>query len=204
MSSSGTQILSFENFSALESHLRMLKNKQTEMIKNYEETLGYILRDTKGASAKGQKVQQKWALDMQRAITTPGSNDKKMVKKDEGKPRTFGNGKGKDNETPESIGEWISLDPMSLFVGPKNRGLAEIYFDAVNLLKENVSKINMALSVCSSLRARASAASSTSLVVSFVNDLPAKIVLKPVKDSEQKKYSMAFSFAVPSMAYNFK
>jgi hypothetical protein len=181
-----------------------MKNKQTEMIKNYEETLGYILRDTKGTSVKGQKVQQKWALEMQQAISTPASNDKRMVRKDEGKPRNFGNGKGKDNEAPEAAGEWISLEPMSLFVGPKNRGLAEIYFDAVNLLKENVSKINMALSVCSSLRARASAAGSTSLVVSFVNDLPAKIVLKPVKDSEQKKYSMAFSFAVPSMAYNFK
>lgn len=200
--STGTQILSFENFVGLENYLRMIKNKQTDMIKNYEETLGYILRDTKAASVKGQKVQQQWALDMQRAIAIPSAKDNKIVKKEENKPKMFGNGRDKNNEKPESSGEWITLEPMSLFVGPKNKGLAEVYFDAINLLKENVGKLNTALSVCSSLRARAAAASSTSLVVSFVNDLPTKIVLKSMKGSEQKKYSMAFTFAVPSMIYN--
>lgn len=200
--STGTQILSFENFVGLENYLRMIKNKQTDMIKNYEETLGYILRDTKAASVKGQKVQQQWALDMQRAIAIPSAKDNKIVKKEENRPKMFGNGKDKNNEKPESSGEWITLEPMSLFVGPKNKGLAEVYFDAINLLKENVGKLNTALSVCSSLRARAAAASSTSLVVSFVNDLPTKIVLKSMKGSEQKKYSMAFTFAVPSMIYN--
>ena len=200
--STGTQILSFENFIGLENYLRMIKNKQTEMIKNYEETLGYILRDTKAASVKGQKVQQQWALDMQRAIAIPSAKDNKIVKKEENKSKMFGNGKDKANDKPESSGEWITLEPMSLFVGPKNKGLAEVYFDAINLLKDNVGKLNTALSVCSSLRARAAAASSTSLVVSFVNDLPTKIVLKSMKGSEQKKYSMAFTFAVPSMIYN--
>jgi hypothetical protein len=200
--STGTQILSFENFIGLENYLRAIKNKQAEMIKNYEETLGYILRDTKAASVKGQKVQQQWALDMQRAIAIPSAKDNKIVKKEENKPKMFGNGKDKNNEKPESSGEWITLEPMSLFVGPKNKGLAEVYFDAINFLKDNVGKLNTALSVCSSLRARAAAASSTSLVVSFVNDLPTKIVLKSMKGSEQKKYSMAFTFAVPSMIYN--
>ena len=200
--STGTQILSFENFVGLENYLRMIKNKQTDMIKNYEETLGYILRDTKAASVKGQKVQQQWALDMQRAIAVPSAKDNKIVKKEENRSKMFGNGKDKNNEKPESSGEWITLEPMSLFVGPKNKGLAEVYFDAINLLKDNVGKLNTALSVCSSLRARAAAASSTSLVVSFVNDLPTKIVLKSMKGSEQKKYSMAFTFAVPSMIYN--
>lgn len=202
--STGTYILSFENFSGLENHLHALKNKNSEMIKNYEETLGYILRDTRTGSSKVQKVQQQWALDMQRAMTTTSAKDKNIVKKEESKPKMFGNGKDKNIEKPEATGEWITLDPMSLFVGPKIRGLAEIYFDTVNVLKENVTKINMALSICSSLKAKAAAAGGTSLVVSFINDLPTKVVLKAIKDSGQKKYSMAFSFAVPSIIYNSK
>jgi hypothetical protein len=200
--STGTQILSFENFSGLENHLRALKNKYTDMIKNYEETLGYILRDTRTGSAKVQKVQQQWALDMQKAMTTTAAKDKNVMKREESKPKMFGNGKDKNNEKSEASGEWITLEPMSLFVGPKARGLAEIYFDTVNILKENVIKINMALSVCSSLKAKAASAGGTSLVVSFVDDLPTKVVLKAIKDGGQKKYSMAFTFAVPSLAYN--
>jgi len=46
------QVLSFESFAALENHLRAIKNKYTDMIKKYEETLGYILRDTKPTSLK--------------------------------------------------------------------------------------------------------------------------------------------------------
>lgn len=189
--SAATQILSFENFGSLENHLKAIKSKYTDMIKSYEDTLGYLLRDTKAASGKGQKIQQKWALEMQRAMTAPTAKDGNIVRKDNGKLNTYGNGngngngKGKDNkdEKPEVAGEWVNIDPISLYIGPKNRGLAEIYFDAVNLLKENVAKLTMAISVCSSLRARSSAAGSTSLVVSFVNDLPTRVVLKPAKDS---------------------
>jgi hypothetical protein len=195
-----TQVLSFENFGALESHLRVLKNRYNDMIKKYEETLGFILRDSKPTSAKSQKVQEKWALEMQRAMTTTAmaAKSKQIVKKEENKPKMFGN--GKDNEDkPESSGEWISLDPMSLFIGQKNRGLAEIYFDTINILRDNVAKINSALSVCSALKAKAATAGSTSLVVSFINDIPTKVLLKPVRDDGSKKYTMAFSFAVPSI-----
>ncbi|MGI0016345.1 MAG: hypothetical protein ACREBU_23235, partial [Nitrososphaera sp.] len=68
-----TQILSFENFGALESHLRILKAKYNEMVRNYEETLGFVLRDTKPGSVKNQLAQQKWVQEMQEALTT---NDK--------------------------------------------------------------------------------------------------------------------------------
>jgi hypothetical protein len=199
--SAATQILSFENFGSLESHLKGIKDKYSAMIKSYEETLGFLLRDTKVGGKAQQKVQDKWALEMQRAMaTTPAAaKDGKIVRKQESKPM-FGNGKDNKNEKPEVLGEWISIDPMSLFIGPRNKGLAEVYFEAVNLLKENVAKLNMAISVCSSLRARSSAASSTSLIVSFVNDLPIKIILKPAKDSGKKKYTMAFTFAIPSVA----
>ena len=39
-----TQILSFDNFGALETHLRSTKTRYAELIKKYEETLGSILR----------------------------------------------------------------------------------------------------------------------------------------------------------------
>jgi hypothetical protein len=199
MSLASTQVLSFENFGALEEHLRRLKNKYNDMIKSYEETLGFILRDAKPTSAKSQQVQEKWALEMQRALNTKSAANDKIVKKDESKPKLFGNGNGKDKDKPASAGEWISLDPMSLFIGSKNVGLAEIYFETINVLRENVIKINSALSVCSALKAKASSAGSISLIVSFINDIPAKVLIKSAKDSKSKKYTFAFSFAVPGM-----
>lgn len=201
MSSIATQIMSFENFGALENHLRALKNRYNDMIKKYEETLGYILRDNKPTSLKTQQVQEKWALEMQRAmmVSSAAAKGKQIAKKEESKPKMFGNGKDKDKESLESSGEWISLDPMSLFIGQRTRGMAEIYFDTINILRDNVAKINLALSVCSALKAKAATAGSTSLVVSFVNDVPTKVMLKPKNAGESKKYTMAFSFAVPSM-----
>ena len=201
-SAMANQVLSFESFAALENHLRALKNKYNDMIKKYEETLGYILRDTKPTSLKTQKVQQQWAVEMQRSLTakSAAARDNKMVKKEESKPKLFGNGNGKDkqNERPEGGGEWINLDPMSLFIGPKSQGLAEIYFDTINVLKENIAKINSALAVCTALKAKATSAGSTSLVVSFINDVPTKVQIHSTKDNK-KKYTMAYSFAVPSM-----
>jgi hypothetical protein len=111
----------------------------------------------------------------------------------------LGKDKDKEKDKPDSSGEWIALDPLSLFVGQKTRGLAEIYFDTINILKENLTKINSAISVCSALRAKAATAGSTSLVVSFVNDVPTKMMLKPLRDGSSKKYTMAFSFAVSAM-----
>lgn len=200
MSSTSTQIMSFENFGALENHLRALKNRYNDMIKKYEETLGFILRDTKPTSLKSQKVQEKWALEMQRAMVSSATKGKQLAK-EESKPKLFGGSKDKtkEGENPDSTGEWISLDPMSLFIGQRSRGQAEIYFDAINILRDNVAKINQALSVCSALKAKAATTGSTSLIVSFVNDVPTKIMIKPKNAGESKKYSMAYSFAVPSM-----
>ncbi|TLX99927.1 MAG: hypothetical protein E6K92_09895 [Thaumarchaeota archaeon] len=195
------QVLSFESFAALENHLRAIKNKYTDMIKKYEETLGYILRDTKPTSLKTQQVQHQWAVEMQRSLTakSAATRDTKMVKKEDGKPKLFGNGNGKDKQNEKSEnGEWIILDPMSLFIGPKNQGLAEIYFDTINVLRENIAKINSALSVCIALKAKATSTGTTSLIVSFINDIPTKVQIQSSKDNK-KKYTMAYSFAVPSM-----
>ena len=192
----GTQILSFDNFSALESHLRMLKIKYSDMIKNYEETLGFILRDTRPSTIKSQQAQDRWSAEMQQALNGPEEKSKPgMQKKDDGKKMFGGN---KEKRDP-SMGEWVALDPVSIFVGPKNKGMAEVYFDSINLLKENVSKLNMALSICSAVKAKAAMSGNTSLLVSFVNDLPSKIVLRSSDESQAKKYAMSFSFAVPSL-----
>lgn len=195
-----TQILSFENFGALEVHLRSLRSKYSDMIKQYEETLGFILRDTRPGTMRAQQAQQRWAEEMQQALSDSDPRDPRnktaIVKKDDNK-RMFGS-REKDNHNP-AAGEWVALDPMSVFIGPKNKGLSEIYFDTINLLKENVGKITLALSICNAVKAKAAMSSNTSLVVSFVNDIPTKVLLRSGDDSSQKKYSMSFSFAVPSM-----
>ena len=203
-SHTATQILSFDNFAALETHLRALKARYGDMVKKYEETLGHILRDVRPVSAKGQKVQEKWTLDMQQALANSKAGPKGKVvaagavAKKEQKPKmTFGSS-GKDKQ-PDGSGEWIALDPMSIFVGQKVRGMAEIYFDTINTLRENVSKINQALSICSALKAKAAASGSASLVVAFVNDIPTKVMVKPVDEGAAKKYAMTFSFTVPSV-----
>ncbi|MCI0565456.1 MAG: hypothetical protein MN733_43885, partial [Nitrososphaera sp.] len=104
------QILTFDNFAALETHLRVLKAKYNDMIKNYEETLGFVLRDTKPSSLKSQQLQQKWAEDMQQALSANDPRNKPMPgKKDDGK-KTFGSSKEKHNP---AAGEWVALDPMS-------------------------------------------------------------------------------------------
>src|SRR5688572_25124563 len=137
--SAASQIMSFDNFSSLENHLHGLKNKYNDMIKKYEETLGSILRDAKPSSSKTQKVQEKWALEMQHALAIKSAaTTNKSVKSVENKPKLFGNGNGKDKEKSEVPGEWISLDPMSLFIGSKNMGLAEIYFETINVLRDNI------------------------------------------------------------------
>ena len=200
-----TQILSFDNFGALETHLRALKARYGDMIKKYEETLGHILRDVRPLSAKGQKVQEKWTLDMQQALANSKAGPKGKIavagaaaKKEEKPKMTFGSG-GKDKNQQDGSGEWVMLDPMSIFVGQKIRGMAEIYFDTINVLRESVSKVNQALSICSALKAKAAASGSASLVVAFVNDIPVKVMVKPVDEGVAKKYAMTFSFTVPSV-----
>ena len=181
----GIQILSFDNFGALETHLRILKAKYNDMIKSYEETLGFILRDTRPSTIKNQQLQQKWSEEMQQALNAKEENTKPgMGKKDDGK-KMFGSSKGKGDP---SLGEWVLLDPMSVFVGPKNKGMAEIYFDSINMLRDSIGKLNLALSICGAVKAKAAMSGNTSLLVSFVNDIPTKVVLRSSEETMTKKY----------------
>lgn len=211
----GTQVLSFENFGTLESYLRALKNEYNDRIKKYEETLGYLLRDTSQTNSKNQKIQTRWALEIQRSIATrTNANGKspaavtiaKKIPKDNHvstfplSSKLFNNVRSKDNNEKEESSEWIQLEPISIFIGAKNKGLAELYFDTINTLKEDVIKINSALAICSTLKVKAASAGSASLMVSFINDIPARVMFNSSKDGESKKYTMAFSFAVPSVS----
>jgi hypothetical protein len=193
----GIQILSFDNFGALENHLRLLRVKYTDMIKSYEETLGFILRDTRPSTVKSQQMQQRWSEEMQQALNAEEEKPKQglAMKKDDNK-KMFGGNKGKGDP---ALGEWVALEPMSVFVGPRNKGMAEIYFDTINMLRDNLGKITMALSICGAVKAKAAMSGNTSLLVSFVNDVPSKIVLRSAEDTQVKKYAMSFSFAVPSL-----
>ena len=193
--STGIEILAFDNFGALETHLRILRAKYNDMIKSYEETLGFILRDTRPSTIKSQQLQEKWSEEMQQAINAKHEPSKPGAGKKEDGKKSFGS-KGKGDP---SLGEWVSLDPMSVFVGPKNKGMAEIYFEVINMLQENVGKLNLALSVCGAVKAKAAMSGNTSLLVSFVNDIPTKAVLRSSEETMTKKYAMSFSFAVPSM-----
>lgn len=194
MAAAGIQIIAFDNFGALETHLRILRNKYSEMVKSYEETLGFILRDNRPSSNKSQ-VWQKWSEEMQEAMEEKQENSRPgMGKKDEGK-KMFG---GKDKADP-ALGEWVMLEPMSVFIGPKNKGMAEIYFETINMLKDNIGKLNLALSVCSAVKAKAAMSGNASLLVAFVNDIPTKLVLRSSDETSAKKYAMSFTFAVQGM-----
>ena len=192
--SAGIEILAYDNFGALETHLRILKAKYNDMIKSYEETLGFILRDTRPSTIKNQQLQQKWTEEMAEALNAKEEAPKQGAKKDDGKKMFGSKGKG-----DPSLGEWVSLDPISIFVGPKNKGMAEIYFETINMLRENIGKITQALSICGAVKAKAAMSGNTSLLVSFVNDIPTKVVLRSSEETMTKKYAMSFSFAVPSM-----
>jgi hypothetical protein len=67
------------------------------------------------------------------------------------------------------------------------------------MLRENMGRITLALSICQAVKAKAALSGNTSLVVSFVNDIPSKVLLRSSDASLAKKYTMSFSFAVPSM-----
>src|SRR5690349_3868005 len=102
--SAGIQILSFDNFGALEAHLRILRSKYSDMIKSYEETLGFILRDTRPSTLRNQQLQEKWSEEMQQALDARADAKPGMGRKDDGGgKKMFGSG-GKGKAGP-SIGE---------------------------------------------------------------------------------------------------
>ena len=70
-----TQILSFDNFAALESHLKATHDKYEQAIRRYEEVLGDVLREFKPNQSKG-KVQEQWAQNIRQALNSKDAKRK--------------------------------------------------------------------------------------------------------------------------------
>ena len=182
MTPTGVQITSFENFAALESYLKATKVTYEEALRKYEELLGGILRDSKSTSSK--KVQEKWVYEIQASMEQKNGKTAKQHKED-----------GKAKSQNMGTGEWVMLDPLSVFVGHKNRGIAELYFEVITELRETVSQLTLATSVVAKLKLKASSMGNNSLLVSFVRDVPNKVVLKPAAKSAER-YSVVYNFAL--------
>lgn len=176
-----TQVISFDNFGALEAHLQGLLDHYKGSAAKYREFLGEVMRSTSSDD-------NKWSQEMSAALA--GGEPKKTAKE---KPKVFG---GSKKEKAESVQGWVSFDQLSVFTGQGASGTAELYFEAINHLDDTARRLQLSIDILGTLRSRLAAPGSISLVVSFINDVPSKMILKPAP-SDIKKKSWAFSFSVP-------
>lgn len=173
----------FDNFGALESHLQGLLDHYKGSTAKYREFLGEVMRSNAGEDSK-------WSQEMSAALV--GGEPKKT--KDKPKTKAFG---GSKKEKVEGVqGGWVSFDQLSVFTGQGAAGMAELYFEAINHLDDTARRLQLSIDILGTLRSRLAAPGSISLVVSFINDVPSKIILKPAPPNVKKK-SWAFSFSVP-------
>ena len=96
----------------------------------------------------------------------------------------------KDKPAPDA--GWVLFDPFSVFVGQGVNGQAELYFDAINQLDDTTRKLKLAIDILETLRAKASAPAGVSMTVSFVNDVPSRMILKPAETGAFKKKELDF------------
>jgi hypothetical protein len=185
MAAIATQVLSFDNFGSLEAHLQALLDRYSETAGKYRETLGEIMRSN-------QAGDEKWSQEMSAAVSG-AEKPKQQQQKKTAMPKMMLSKKKKDGPAPEQ--GWVLFDPFSVFVGQGASGQAELYFDAINQLDDTAKKLKLAIDVLDTLRARVAAPGSVSMIVSFVNDVPSRIMLKPAAAGGRKK-SWAFSFSV--------
>ncbi|MEO9320088.1 MAG: hypothetical protein ABI361_05390 [Nitrososphaera sp.] len=190
--SASTYILSFDNFVALESFLTSTKQKCEDSIHRYEEVLGDILRES-GTAAGSDKAssQEQWAQEIKQALDSKDA-----------KPKSKPKGNDKKQKHGDGLEEWIDLDPVSVFVGRQNRGIAELYFEVISQLKSDRVKIDSAIALVGRLKAKATATGNTALTVSILNGIPSKIVVRTA-GQELKKFSLAIRAEVPAVAPNF-
>lgn len=179
-----TQIVSFDNFAALEAHLQASLAQYKESSSRYREALGEIMRS-------GEGKDDKWAQEMTAALGSGGGEKPKKSAKNRSK--AF---RGKKEDSAPAAG-WALFDPFSVFVGQGASGMAELYFDAINQIDETARKIQLSIDILATLRSRIAAPGSVSLLVSFVNDVPSRIILRPGVQGLKKK-SWSFSFSVPA------
>lgn len=193
-----TRVLYFDNLGALEAHLQGLLADCKESADEYRELLGEYLR-----KRQGQKEEDQWSQEISQVLSgnPAGPAEKKDAKEKKGgmfgsqpkkeKGSMFGGGK------PKAPTDWVSFDPFAVFVGQESKGVAELYFEAINSLDEMAKKTEVALSTLGTLKGKAASAGNVSAVVSFINGVPVKVILKQTTDGQKKRKKMEFSFTVP-------
>lgn len=205
-----TQVLYFDNLVALEAHLQGLMVQCKESADEYRELLGEYLR-----KRQGQKEEEQWSQEISQALS--GNPDVPSEKKDtkEKKGGLFGGGKQKEKGgmpggqpkkekgsmfgggKPKAATDWVPFDPFAVFVGQESKGVAELYFEAINTLDDAAKKTESALSTLGALKGKAASAGNVLAVMSFINGVPAKVILRQAADGQKKRKKMEFSFVVP-------
>lgn len=207
-----TQVLFFDNLGALEAHLQGLLTDCKESADEYREILGEYLR-----KRQGQKEEEQWSQEISQEISQalsgnagrPAEKDAKEKKggmfgsKQKEKGGLFGDKPKKEkgsmfggNKT-KAPADWVSFDPFSVFVGQESKGVAELYFEAINSLDEIAKKTEVALATLGTMKGKAASAGNVSAVVSFINGVPVKVILKHAAEDQKKRKKIEFSFAVP-------
>lgn len=204
-----TQVLYFDNLVALEAHLQGLLVQCKESAEEYRGLLGEYLR-----KRQGQKEEEQWSQEISQALSgNPGAPSEKKDAKEK-KGGLFGNDKQKEKGMPsgqpkkekgsmfgggksKTPTDWVPFDPFAVFVGQESKGVAEMYFEAINSLDEAAKKTESALSTLGTLKGKAASAGSVSAVVSFINGVPVKVILKQATDGQKKRKKIEFSFSVP-------
>ncbi len=183
-----TRVQSFDSLGALEAHLRGLLGQYKEISISYRETLGDVLRST-GPEQAGNDP---WAQEMAGALG--GAGAKEELKEGQKKIKLFG-----EKKKAETSPGWIAFDPFSVRIGQEPRGLAELYFEAVNQMDETARKIELALAVIDTLKAKVPQTAEVSVVASLVNDVPAKVVIRQAARAKSAKARLAVDFKIPGV-----
>ncbi len=184
-----TRVQSFDSLGALEAHLRALLGQYKEMSASYRETLGDVLRSV-GPEQAGEK--DTWAQEMASALGA-GPKEKEEPKEGAKKLKMFG-----EKKKAEANPGWTAFDPFLLRVGQEPKGLAELYFEAVNHMDGTARKIELALAVIDTLKSKAPQSSEVTVIASFIDDVPGKVIVRQAARSKNAKARLVVDFTIPS------
>lgn len=184
-----TRVQSFDSLGALEAHLRSLLGQYKETSTACKEALGDVLRSA-GPEQAGEK--DAWAQEMASALGA-GPKEKEEPKEGQKKIKLFG-----EKKKTEASPGWTAFDPFSVRVGQEPRGLAELYFEAVNQMDETARKLELALAVIDTLKAKAPQSAEISVIASFINDVPGKVIIRQSARTKSAKARLVVDFTIPS------
>lgn len=184
-----TRVLSFDSLGALEAHLRALLGRYKETSTAYREALGDVLRSA-GAEQAGEK--DAWAQEMTAALSG-GGKEKTEAKGAPKKIKIFG-----EKKKAEADPGWIAFDPFSVHIGQETKGLAELYFEAINQMDESARKLELALAVIDTLKAKTPQSAGVSVMASFINDVPGKVIIRQAAQNRNARARLVVDFTIPS------